>query len=116
LDVGQVSDVFDGNLESFFRTKEANPLVLDLIFPSARSLSGISLRVDGTPMHIVVQVMGRNQEIIAEYSRDLSASFENRDCMIEFAGLIAADELILTVERTDDPEPANVHLWEVELK
>jgi hypothetical protein len=116
LDIGQLADAFDDNPTSFIRTKEANPLVLDLIFPAARPVSGVSLRVGAAPMHILVQIVGRNHEIIKEYSRDLGAIFENRDCIIEFGEVTPVDELILTVERTDYSEPANVHLWEVQLK
>lgn len=116
LDIGQISDVFDNNPESVIRTKEANPLVLELIFPTARPLSGVSLRVGAAPMHILVRIIGSNHEIIKEYTRDLDAFFENRDCMIEFGALIQVSQLMVTIERTDSAEPINVHLWEVQLK
>ncbi len=40
LDMGQVSDVFDGNTDSLIRTPAINPLVLTLSFSEAQDLDG----------------------------------------------------------------------------
>jgi 4-amino-4-deoxy-L-arabinose transferase-like glycosyltransferase len=116
LDIGQLSDAFDGNPESVIRTKEANPLVLNLTFPEPLPLSEVSLRVGAAPTHVLVQIIGPNHQVIKAYSSDLAEAFENRDCNIEFGEPLLVNELIVTVERTDSSEPAHVHLWEVRLK
>lgn len=115
LDLGQLSNVFDNDPESLIRTKEANPLVLDLIFPETHPLNGVSLRVEAAPIHVSVQVIGPNHKIIRTYSCELANAFENRDCSIKFGETLLVNELVLTVKRTDQSEPAHVHLWEIQL-
>jgi 4-amino-4-deoxy-L-arabinose transferase-like glycosyltransferase len=116
IDLGQITDVFDGNPETFIRTKEANPLTLDLIFPTERFISGISLRVGGIPTRITVQIFAKDHWLSRTYSRELGPIFANRDVNFDFGETISVDELILKVERMDLTEPIQVHLWEVELK
>jgi hypothetical protein len=41
LDAGQPNDIFDGDFNTLMRGMEANPFIIEISFPSARSLSGI---------------------------------------------------------------------------
>lgn len=116
IDLGQISDIFDGNPETFIRTKEANPFILNIIFPTERLISEISLRVGAHPMRITVELFDKGHRFSRTDSLELDAIFTNRDIKFDFDETIAVDELILKVERMDFPEPNQVHLWEVQLK
>ncbi|MBX3003310.1 MAG: glycosyltransferase family 39 protein [Anaerolineales bacterium] len=47
LDSGRIEDLFDGNFDSLLRGREANPLILDFEFDSARTLSAVQLSLAG---------------------------------------------------------------------
>ena len=56
LDMGQVSDIFDGNQESLMRGAADNPLVVEIHFEQLRSLSALDVTIAATT-HFSVNVL-----------------------------------------------------------
>ena len=55
LDMGQISDLFDNNIQSLIRGKDANPLVLELHFEQPRIVKVLSLTL-ATMQHASITV------------------------------------------------------------
>jgi hypothetical protein len=70
LDIGSVSDLFDGNTESLIRGNAVNPLVLELHFGATRVLSTLGLTV-GSMQHFTVKVdIVREDGTTSGFTRD----------------------------------------------
>jgi hypothetical protein len=59
-DMGQSSDMFDADPKTLARTENANPAVVDIAFPSPRSLKGISLTTATMDIGLTVTVKPRS--------------------------------------------------------
>ena len=116
LDMGEIGDVFDGDPESVIRTLEANPLALDLLFPAARTLSGVSVRIGVPATRITVEVReaGGAQPVV--FQEEVVRTPYNRDVKVDFDAALAAQEVSIRVETLNEPEPAHVHVWEIRLE
>jgi len=119
LDMGEIGQIFDGDIYTLIRTLEANPLVLKLEFPEPRRLAGLTARVGGTPTQLTVRAYDPTAEADAQppsYSVSAGDWPEPRDLSIDFDRTITVSRLEIEVFNSRDQEPAHVHLWEVWLR
>lgn len=116
LDMGSITNLFDGNPDTLARTLEANPMVVELSFPQPRSLRGITLRVGGTATEVKVslQMPGNGQPMV--YDQTFAQTPENKNASIDFGGIYPVTLMHLEVKSIYDGEPAHVHLWEMTLR
>ncbi len=116
LDMGQIKDIFDGNPDSMARSLAANPLHLQIDFPTPRVLNAIVLRVGSTAttFELSLQVLGEEQPRVL--LRQLAESSVLRDFEIPFSEPLSISQVYITIKNTNDPEPGHVHLWEVTFK
>ena len=56
LDMGSIELVFDGDPNTLARTLEANPFVIELVFPTARPVSGVSLGLGSAYLQVRVSL------------------------------------------------------------
>jgi hypothetical protein len=115
LDMGEIGAAFDGNLDSLVRTMEANPFVVDLTFPQARPLQGLTVRVGGAPTTLTVRVTPLGSDTAEVYTAKVDSSIDVRDLTINFRAPLNAQHLLIQVRNTNDQEPAHVHVWEITL-
>ncbi len=113
LDMGQISDLFDGNPSTLIRTRESNPLKLVVTFASPRDLRGVAALVGGVPTRLTVSltVNGRAEPVV--FSQEVGASPNPREVSLDFDAAYPVVQATLEVLSTQDNEPAHVHLWEV---
>lgn len=116
LDMGEIGDAFDGDENTLIRTLEANPMVIELTFPQARLLSGLTARVGGTATRLTVSLIPEGEDYPIVYSTKAGSVPEPRLMSIPFESPLSVRQLKLEVENVDDGEPAHVHLWEVWLR
>ena len=116
LDMGPITNLFDGNPDSLARTLEANPMVVELAFPAPRAMRGLTLRVGGTATEVKVslQVAGHDQALVFDHT--FAQTPEIRDVPMDFGGVYPVTLLHLEVKNIYDSEPAHVHLWEITLR
>lgn len=115
LDMGTIDNVFDADEYSLVRTQQANPLQLRLDFDRPRRISGLALKVGGTPTRIGVVLEDAAGKRILE--REAQVAQQPLPRFVELAwDPVAASRISISVTSTDVGEPAHVHLWEVILK
>lgn len=116
LDMGSVSDLFDGNPASVVRSKEANPMVLVLQFPTPPSFSEMTLRIGGGATEIIVTVTPANGNEPINFKQVLPVAGDYRDVTFTFNKEIAIKEIRISLRNTESGEPDHVHLWEITLQ
>ena len=116
LDLGTIENAFDGNPSTLIRTKEANPLVIELDFPQPKLLSGVTVRVGAEPVRLTAYLtVGDNTQPI-QYSVDAGEVQNYKDVTLTFDSPVMVTKLRLEVLDVLVPEPTNIHVWEVTLK
>jgi len=58
LDSGPIDNAFDGNLNTLVKSGGANPLVIELEFPTPRQLTSLTARVGSEPVKVTVTLTG----------------------------------------------------------
>ena len=112
LDMGTVDQVFDGDDDTLIRTMEANPLVLEVAYPTARPVGQVEVRVGGTPTEITLVLTGMDGAQITTRVV-VEESPTPRSVLLEPDEVVDCTHLHLEVFSPRDQEPAHVHLWEV---
>lgn len=114
LDMGEISNLFDGNPETVARTAGSNPFILGLDFPQPRTLRGISLHAGAEPVTVTVEVLEPSgRPLIFKTKSGLAPGL--KDIEVNFGSRPAIKSLKILLYDDDVPEPASVHLWEVRL-
>ena len=116
LDMGKPDDLFDGNLTSLIRTMEANPLHLELLFTSPRTLQGLRLQIGGTPTDATITLTPADGSAAKVFQQKAGGESAPHSMDFDFGGSINVSQMVIEVHNTNDGEPAHVHLWEVALR
>jgi hypothetical protein len=116
LDMGSVKDLFDNNPASVVRSSEANPMVLQLHFPTPPTFSEITLRIGGGATALEVQVFPADGSDPINFSQILPVSGDYRNITFNFGKPIAIKEIRISIKNTESGEPDHVHIWEITLK
>jgi predicted DNA-binding antitoxin AbrB/MazE fold protein len=117
IDTGQVADIFDGNDDSLIRGLEANPLVIELLFPSSRTVGQLGLTVASMDFKLKVIATSADgstlRETTEEY-RDLPS-----DPHVDLAlpgGAQPVSKLRIEITNLNQGEVANIHVRELSLE
>jgi hypothetical protein len=112
LDIGQITDAFDGDRATLIRTFEANPLNLTLAFSDPVELQAITVWLGNVRSAISVELiddMGQHHQFTA-FDAGTEAIHPVR---LDFGEKLAVKSVNLSVESLDEREPVHVHLWDV---
>lgn len=113
LDMGQIQDGFDGDTETILRTREANPLVLDIRPVQLRAMQHLSIRVGGTPTRITARIFRAGESDALIFVQSVRESADPRFVNFDLGSQMQVERIRLEVETINEPAPAHVHLWEV---
>ena len=113
LDMGQLFNLFDGDLNTVTRTEYANPYLINVTFPEPTLLSGFSIRVGGTPTRVSVELVTQASNTPLHFEQQKVETADPRDIMIDFGSIYPVVEAKIQVLSINDVEPAHVHVWEV---
>jgi 4-amino-4-deoxy-L-arabinose transferase-like glycosyltransferase len=113
LDIGSISDIWDGDKNTVARTFEANPFIIELTFPQPRLLSGISMIIGDTKVRISAKLYLSPHLEPVEYTAELQGSVEHPEVSMDFDGARIMKILYLEVEDLLQVEPGHVHIWEI---
>ncbi|MCX7895295.1 MAG: hypothetical protein N2447_04975 [Thermoanaerobaculum sp.] len=111
LDMGPITNAFDGNPNTLIRTLEANPLRVEVQFAQSRWLAGVRLRVGAAPTAVRVLSANGGWRQVAQAS--FSASRDTRTVEVLFAPLLV-QRVAVEVANSGEGEPSHVHLWELQ--
>jgi hypothetical protein len=117
IDAGQVADMFDGDDHTLMRGLEANPLIVELIFPSPRTIDRVG---------VTVGTMDFNLKMIATPAdgsapRNAAMDYRNmpEDPHVDIAlpgGTQPVGKLRIEITNLHQAEVANIHVREVSIK
>lgn len=117
LDIGQAKDVFDGDLETLMRGRDANPFVLDLEFPTPRPIKGIMMDFGRMDFTIRMQVYGPDSPKPVSYEGIYRQQPPIPHIDMDFAnGPAQVTRIYMEIEQLDPPEEVHVHVREITFK
>jgi len=116
LDMGSIELVFDGDPQTVARTLEANPFVIELTFPGARQLNGYKMILGSADERVTTLLYpdadGQPVQSIANFDGSVS----NPELDVNFGLTVSAQKVRFEIYQPYSGVPANVHVWEIELK
>jgi len=115
LDIGHISNAFDGDSNTLIRGLEANPLSIKLVFEKPIEMRGLRLLI-GLPPSVLIAEIKVAGDGKAFHSGTQSIGFEKNDWLeTYFAGTYLVEELKISLqENTSNPQP-HIHIWEIEI-
>ena len=116
LDIGQIEDIFDGDLQTFLRTMVSNPLELHITFDSPRRMSGLLLQIGGEASILDVSADVAGSDQLSQWRLQVDENPQPRPLALDFGGELDVLRLEIRLKNTYNDEPAHVHLWEVTLQ
>jgi hypothetical protein len=116
LDIGVVQHMFDGDQHTLGRTFEANPAVIELAYPTPRSISGVSVIIGSTEAEIKALVYPALNSDPVEYIKTFQGSVEQPEAEFDFGESTLMQVLRLEIRDLRQAEPANIHIWEIGTK
>lgn len=112
LDIGQITDAFDGDRATLIRTFEANPLNLSLTFSEPVTLKALTVWLGNVRSAIRLELIddqGQHHHFEA-FDAGKEAIHSIR---LDFGEKLSVKSLNLSLESLDEREPVHVHLWDV---
>jgi hypothetical protein len=116
LDMGRIRDALDGDTRTLFRGLEANPLVVEFSFGTAKEVTGVSLDVGS--MEFAVKVEASPED--GGTPTTSSASFRNNptDPHVDVAlpHAVRAQTLRLEITNLHERDVAHIHVREITVR
>jgi hypothetical protein len=113
LDMGEVEHIFDGDPHTLGRTFEANPAIIELLFPSSRTFRGVSVIIGSTEAEIRAVLQADPNSEPLEYMKTFQGSVEQPEAVFNFPEPTQGQLLRLEIRDLRQSEPGNVHIWEI---
>ncbi|NUM43133.1 MAG: hypothetical protein HUU38_00390 [Anaerolineales bacterium] len=116
LDMGTLPELFDGNDQTVIRTLEANPFILEIIFPEPRPLQELTLRIGGDKTQITTSLTTASDQPPVVITQIVDGRDLPREKVINFGETYLVQTLRLEVLLVERGEPEHVHLWDLWLR
>ncbi len=115
LDLGEISNLWDGSHRTVTRTFEANPYVIEVTFLEPRIMQGMTLVIGDTEVKVLVRLFETPDAQPVEFIFEgLKGSVSDPQVGLDFKRPQEFSALYLEVEDIRQKEPAHVHIWEIE--
>lgn len=115
LDMGPLSNLFDGNPSTLVRTKDVDPAVFEFAFPRPRPVKAVSVTTEtGTIALTLTRTAPDGSK--EERSRTWQGLPPDPTVSLEFADSRPAKSLRLVVENPDKKEPTHLHVREIRIE
>jgi hypothetical protein len=115
LSDGKAGNLFDGNNETFIRSAEINPLVVNLGFPQVTPLTGVQVRVGSEPVTVTVTVNPEDPQKKQVFTQSDGQSDGFKEILVDFGSAQDVEKLEIAVQNMLSPEKGFVHIWELRL-
>jgi hypothetical protein len=117
LDIGQAKDVFDNNIETLMRGREANPFVLDLQFSQPQAIKGLMMDFGRMDFVMRVQVYGTESTKPISYEGEYRQQPDIPHLDMDFAdGPDQVRRIYIEIEQLNPPAEVHIHIREVLFK
>jgi hypothetical protein len=117
FDAGRLQDVFDGDTFTLARGQEANPMVIELHFPTPRALSGLTLDIgsmDSFSVTLMATVTGQAPATV--FSQSYQSLPADPHLTLAFAnGQQQVSVLRLEIKNLRSGDTAQIHVREIAL-
>jgi 4-amino-4-deoxy-L-arabinose transferase-like glycosyltransferase len=113
LDMGKLTDLFDGDPYTVTRTDTANPFQINVTFPEATLVNGMFIRVGGTPTRVTLELVTLGNDAPFYFEQEKGETADPRDLVLNFGTTLPILEAHIQVLSFNDKEPTHVHVWEV---
>jgi hypothetical protein len=115
LDMGSLTDTFNGEWGLLMRTQTANPMVLDMLFPQSHLFTAVRVGVGGGPTRVSAYFYPPDGGAPKVYSTEVDRSSDFRDLLIQLPTPTACSHLRLEILTVGEGEPNHVHVYGIEL-
>jgi hypothetical protein len=117
IDMGEPRLMFDGDHLSLMRGLEANPYILEMIFPSPRSLSGVKADFGVADLTLTAMLYPELNSEPEVYSTELSSSDIDPTMKLDFnGGPQQVSKIRFEILNRSSGETANIHIKELDLQ
>jgi hypothetical protein len=116
LDMGSIELVFDGDKQTVARTLEANPFIIELTFPEARQLNGYKMILGSADVRVTALLYPDSGGQPVQSMANFDGSVSNPELDVNFGQAVSAQKVRFEIFQPYSGVPANVHVWEIELK
>ena len=113
---GSIENLFDGDPNTFMRTLEANPAIIELDFPQSIKLSQIGIIHGNSPILFRVLIYSTETDL---HPLDLFTTFAPNGQladMLPLGKIVIAKKIRFEVRDSLQGVPGSVHIWEITLK
>jgi hypothetical protein len=116
-DMGNIENVFDGKTDTLMRTGGANPMLIELDFPSPRRIEGYGLIFGSTTVEVIATLYPSVQDAVpVVFTQLLSGTVESPGGTVNFDFPVDVSKVRFEIRDTSQGEPGHVHVWELTLK
>lgn len=112
FDIGSIADLFDGDPATLARGLEANPLVLELRFPTPQPVSSIELILGSMDLDLTVTVTTPDGTTNT-YSQQYRGLPSDPSITLNLPQTLTATTIRMAILQVGAGEPAHVHVREV---
>lgn len=116
LDMGTLSQLFDSDPATLIRTKEANPLVIEMVFSQPKVIHSISTRIGGSSTEVAVYLLPETPATPYTSSITVGPSTEVRRVTVPIKQDKPVRHIRLEIRSILDSVPSHVHLWDLDIK
>lgn len=117
LDIGQSKDIFDADLESLIRGREANPFILDFAFSQPRAIQGLVMDFGRMDFLLRVQVYGAESRSPTLYESEYRQQPPIPHVEMNFVnGPPQVKRIYIEIEQLNPPDEVHIHVREVLFK
>jgi hypothetical protein len=116
LDIGEISNMFDSDQHTLARTFEANPAIVELIFPDQQPVSGVSIIIGSTEAEVRALLYPNLDSQQIERVKTFQGTVEQPEATLDFGDSTLVRSMRLEIRDLRQTEPANVHIWEISIQ
>ena len=113
LDMGVIELIFDHDKNTVARTLEANPFVIELVFPEARPVSGVTLGLGAAYLQVRVSLTTPSAAEPVVFETTFRGSVAEPELSLDFGRAITASQVRFEFLAPGIPEPTNIHVWDI---
>ena len=107
--------IFDGDPYTLAKTFESNPFVLELTFPTPRTLRGFSIVIGSATVEISMRFLSTPNVEPIVYTFQGQGSINAPELSFEFPNPTVAEVLHVEVRDLAASSDAMIHIWELKL-
>jgi hypothetical protein len=117
LDIGRAPDIFDKNIDTLIRGREANPFVLDLEFAEPQAIHGLIMDFGGMDFDLRVLVYGTEEGDPILYEGEYRNQPPEPHVELNFVnGPALVARISIEIEQFNPPSEPHIHVREILFK